>query len=365
MLDLFDPSQFDTVANVSYAGAYGRFLDGISAMVGFDLGVVLAAGCIAEFDFHQRLLVATLWPLGAVVLLGVTYRVAVRRNPGSQDAVQTAQRKHMSVALLVSFFVYSSVSSTVFRMFACEPLDDGKEYLRADYTIECDSRKHVLLRGYSIFMVFVYPIGVPTLYAFLLCSKHDVLTDERRRGDAGSLDVQVTADLWKPYTGKRFYYEVVECARRVALTGVVVFVCPNTAAQIAVTLVLAFAFFAVLEVLAPYISTVDSWLSRAGHIEVFMSMFQALLFKVDVSDERDDSQEVFGGVLLAANICMVVVVVAETMLITCSFCLKNTAIEESTKPVFRTTGSATKVMNSWETFMKGVDSETHPNASTG
>ncbi|CAN0518856.1 unnamed protein product, partial [Scytosiphon promiscuus] len=41
------------------------------------------------------------------------------------------------MALLVTFLVYSSVSSTVFRVFDCESLDDGKEYLRADYSTQC------------------------------------------------------------------------------------------------------------------------------------------------------------------------------------------------------------------------------------
>lgn len=54
--------------------------------------------------------------------------------------------------------------------------------------------------------------------------------------------VTTTADLWKPYKPSVFYYEVVECGRRISLAGVVVFIKPNTSAQIAVTLVMAFVF---------------------------------------------------------------------------------------------------------------------------
>ncbi|CAM9178193.1 unnamed protein product, partial [Laminaria digitata] len=94
------------------------------------------------------------------------------------------------------------------------------------------------------------------------------------------------------------------------LTGVVVFIYANTAAQVAVTLVLAFVFVIVSESLAPYASKQDAWMSRVGHMVVFLSMFQALMLKVDVSDESSDSQQVFGGVLLAANICMLAAVIA-------------------------------------------------------
>ncbi|CAN0424457.1 unnamed protein product, partial [Scytosiphon promiscuus] len=86
-----------------------------------------------------------------------------------------------------------------------------------------------------------------------------------------------TSSLWEPYTPKVFYYEVIECGRRILLTGVVVFIYPNTAAQIAVTLMIAFAFVVFSEGLAPYTSPWDTWISRMGHVVVFVSMYVALL----------------------------------------------------------------------------------------
>lgn len=198
-------------------------------------------------------------------------------------------------------------------------------------------------------MIILYPVGIPVIYGAILFLDGDILRDEHRRS-VPSADVQVTADLWKPYRPERFYYEVVECARRVTLTGVVVFIYPNTAGQVAVTLVLAFAFVIVSESLAPYASSQDAWLSRVGHIVVFLSMFQALLLKVDVSDERSDSQEVFGVVLLAANVCMVVAFIAEAVMVTSSFLRREDSdkLEETDAPRFRSTLSATRVIEDWE-----------------
>lgn len=139
------PLQFDSVANVTYAGVYGQFLDGISSLISFDLGLVLSAGCMAKTDFHDRLIISTLGPLVALCALRVSFQVATRRNRGSEEALQAVRRKHFSMALLVTFLIYSSVSSTVFRTFACETLDGGKEYLRADYNIQCTTTKHKAL----------------------------------------------------------------------------------------------------------------------------------------------------------------------------------------------------------------------------
>ena len=127
---------------MTYAGVYGEFLDGISSIISFDLGMVVSAGCVVTTDFHDRLLISTLGPLVALGALAVCFKVATRRNQGSNEALQIVRRKHFSMALLITFLVYTSVSSTVFRVFDCETLDGGKDYLRADYTIECTDAKH-------------------------------------------------------------------------------------------------------------------------------------------------------------------------------------------------------------------------------
>ncbi|CAN0285449.1 unnamed protein product, partial [Scytosiphon promiscuus] len=102
----------------------------------------LSAGCFIHLDFHARVITSTVGPMAALAVLGLTYAVAWSRNRSNSQALQKVRRKHLSAALWVTFLVYSSVSSTVFKMFSCETLADGKTYLRADYRIECDSSKH-------------------------------------------------------------------------------------------------------------------------------------------------------------------------------------------------------------------------------
>lgn len=97
-----------------------------------------------------------------------------------------------------------------------------------------------------------------------------------------------------------------------------VFIEPNTAAQIAVTLILAFVFVVISEGLAPYASPWDTWLNRTSHAVVFVSMYVALLLKADVSDDGADSQDVFEAVLVTAHACMILAVVVETLVLTCS-----------------------------------------------
>ena len=308
--------QFSSVANVTYPELYQRFVDALEVF-NFDLSWVLSAACVIDVDFHDRLLVTTIGPIVALLFLAVAYFIAARINRGAPETLQIIWNKHISMVLLLTFLVYSSVSSVLFMSYACEDLADGKNYLRADYRIECDSPKHRAFQVYAGFMVVLYTLGIPALYGIFLFRDRDILRHDQD-GREEIVCVSSTSDLWKPYKPSAFYYEVIECGRRVSLAGVVVFIYPNTAAQIAITLLMAFAFAIASEGLAPYASRWDTWLNRIGHAVVYVSMYVALLLKVDVSDENASSRHVFDAVLVAAHGCLMVVVVAETVVLACA-----------------------------------------------
>ena len=318
------PAQFADAASVTYPGVYQDFLNAID-IINFDLGSVLAAGCMwTGIDFHDRLVVSTIGPLVVVAFLAMTYEIAVRRSVASSDdtVAEKILHKHQTALLLVTFLVYSLVSSIVMQTYACETLDDGIEYLRADYRIHCTDAKHKIFEVYAGIMVFVYPVGIPLLYAVLLFQRRDVLAD----ADADKTIAQPIAGLWEPYRPERFYYEVIECGRRFLLTGVVVFIFPSTAAQIAITMLIAFLFFAMFEILSPYTSESDMWFSRGGHVIIFLSMFDSLVLKVDVSGERAQSQAAFAGVLVAGHVLTVLAIVVEVVAV--CIALKKKKIDE-------------------------------------
>ena len=249
------------MAKVQYPHVYQVFLDGVK-LFDFDLGWMLSASCLVHYDFHSRLLFTTVGPVVSIVLLGMTYKTADRKNRQSLARVQHVQHKHLSAWLLLTFFVYANVSSILFQTFLCEHLENGKFYLRADYRIECDSTKHMTLQVYAGFMVVLYTLGIPAFYATLLLRNRDVLQkDETFRNNCAH--VRPTNRLWKPYKPAMFYFELIECVRRALLAGVVVFFQPNTASQIAVTLILAFASALISGTLDSYVSKRDTCMAQS------------------------------------------------------------------------------------------------------
>ena len=166
-------------------------------------------------------------------------------------------------------------------------------------------------------MVTIYTLGIPAFYATLLFKNRDILkTNETSPNNCSR--VLPASSLWKPYKPTVFFFEVIEVVRRALLVGVVVFFNPNTASQIAVTLVLDFIFVVLSEGLDPCVSKWDTWLSRTGHVVVFVSVYVALLLKVGVSSERHDSQKAFEVILILFNACTIAAVIIEAFVMACS-----------------------------------------------
>lgn len=98
------------------------------------------------------------------------------------------------------------------------------------------------------------------------------------------------------------------------------FVLPYEMGQVAVTLILVMVFALCSESLAPYRSAWDAWISRIGHVVVFLSIFIAfLILYVDETVNRHASEQFYGSALVAVNICWVIAVVVEGVTTAFSF----------------------------------------------
>ena len=308
-------AQFSGVVNVQYPPAYEHFLAALS-VVNLNLGSILSLSCVVETDFYARLVLATIAPIVVLGILMITYRVAMMRNGHSIHAMRVARNKHLSVGLFLLFVVYSSVSYTIFQTFVCDSLDSGVSYLRADYDLVCRTKAHVGYMTYAGVMVLVYPVGIPAVFAWALFANRDDI--KRVAGTTNRAQVppetEAIKDLWAPYKRSRHYYEVIECGRRIALTGLAVFIYPGSTAQVAIEALLAGVFYSISEILSPFAEPLDAWLYRSGTWVICLSMYLALLVKMDTADEDSRSQDVFAGLLIAAHGGMVLVVTTNAFL---------------------------------------------------
>ena len=90
-------------------------------------------------NFHDELLIKTLSPTIIIVcLLAWPYLRAFMGIWAPSDAKRSAMKgDSYQYVVTILFLVYPTCSSAVFNTFSCDLMDDGKEYLKADYSIDC------------------------------------------------------------------------------------------------------------------------------------------------------------------------------------------------------------------------------------
>jgi hypothetical protein len=284
-------TQYVNITGLELPPLYQRFLSWLS-VINLDLQWLLSAGCIVRINFYGKLLATTLLPMFLMALLGamhlhvrLKYRAVssatVRQAARRAEAISTAIAKHSRALLAFTFLIYSPVSTVVFQTFACDYLEGtNSNWLRADYSISCDSATYKAYRVYGVFMILLYPLGIPALYSVLLWKHRErvVNTDNDQRDD--DVTLSSTRFLWSPYRSASYWWEVVECVRRLLLAGFLVFILPGSPGQAAVSCVFAILSMVAFGYYRPFLSALDTRNYWLGCVILFLSMFVALLLKV-------------------------------------------------------------------------------------
>ena len=146
-------------------------LESISLVTGLSFNFGLPLECQGLRGFLPILVV---WIIGPVVLSLIVWLVglawAIRRGCtglASRGEMRAAARPVLFDAciltlpalLLVLFLLYPSVTSVAFKSFECEGFDNGKFYLKADYTVECLSSDHTPIVFLGVLALILYPVG--------------------------------------------------------------------------------------------------------------------------------------------------------------------------------------------------------------
>jgi predicted outer membrane repeat protein len=314
-------TQFINITGLKLPSLYQTFLSWMNLM-NIDLGWTLSLGCAVKFNFYQLLLFKTLAPFAVMIVLAITYRIALHKATQVQAV---ARSKHFTALLTLSFLTYSTTSAAVFSTFACDDIEGtGKSYLRADYSIQCGTATHTSYIVYAAFMMLVYPIGIPVLYTYLLRRHRGHLTRSAAATAAAAVnaqdsrtdkaDLKSTKFLWQAYKPQYYYWEVTECIRRVLLTGLVVFIYPNSAAQPVIACIMAAISLFVALRFQPHIDSWDGNIYTTGGIVILLSIYLTLLLKVDVSKEQSEDKDLFSMLLIALNIVILVAAASQLYL---------------------------------------------------
>ena len=233
-------TSFESVLEVRFPTFYEKFTRWVSSTANLDALQLVRADCIIETNFYTSLLAQTLLPFAITLLIIIEFFVVkytwARNN---RDRRLWNRNFATSSFLTLTYLVFASVSKTIFDTFNCQHFgDDPTRYLARDQSIDCSSDEHKLYQKYAMAMILVYPFGIPAYYlCVLLMQRQRIQSPEREEIPS----IQKTSLLWANYEHGMWWWEVFECGRRLALSGVLVFVAQGTASQIVVALLICVA----------------------------------------------------------------------------------------------------------------------------
>jgi uncharacterized membrane protein len=280
---------------------YQTFINAFT-LVNFDFLSWSSVDCVRKVNFWTRFWVFTLTPLVLLVLVFVLYLlpryIHHYRTMDDYDLQRAARerssRQFWKLFLFTLFLIYPGVSSTTLRVFVCREIE-GERYLLADFDIKCGTDTWKRMALYDIAFIFLYPIGIPAFFFYLLNTNKHRLALPEVRVQIGFLYEAYAADLW--------WFEVVDMMNKLFLTSLVAFF-PYTA-QLPVGMVFSVVYIQVLLALRPYIRSSDDRLHLFAQIEIFLMLMAGHMF-LDGEEFDDEADILMSAILILVTVLVIV-----------------------------------------------------------
>lgn len=134
--------------------------------------------------------------------------------------------------------------------YKCRDLGATGTYLRADYSVDCDSDSYSSLVVVATLGTVLYPIGIPLLFYHVIRNRaHKLLNNPARL-------------LYENFALEWMYYEVYDLLRKLLLTSIMPFVAPpDSPSQCLYLLLVDLIALVVLAYSRPYANPNDDFLS--------------------------------------------------------------------------------------------------------
>jgi hypothetical protein len=322
-------SQFPAVLAMPRIPFYST-LNSYLGVLSFNLLSYFQFQCEFNYTFYDKLFLVTIVPIVLTPLIFVYYylkaTLSLIKNSSNPDfSYWDAKRQSTYYFLVLSFVIFAPASTIILQAFVCESFDDGSSYMYADYSLSCQTQLHEQYVIYAAVMVIVYPIGIPLFYLYLLWSNLSsinpptkrVVKDAERHIVSPEIiqleklklrdsDDSIThlAFLYESYRPGAWYFEVVECLRRLFLTAIPSLILPGTAVQTIIVLIFSMVFSFLYAELKPFVVHSDSIAAIGAEWGLTLTLLMGLI--VTVSGYEDSlatgAKNFIGLVMISLNI---------------------------------------------------------------
>jgi hypothetical protein len=150
--------------------------------------------------------------------------------------------------------------------------------LQGDLSVNCSSSEYKAFTPYVLFMMGVYPLGIPVMYAIMLFRSRKSLEekDTAVRDDNESLDgLRFLFDQYGPHA---WWFELFELLRKLILTSALM-IMPGNLTQSAIGILVCYAYTVVVCRVQPYDDINDCTLQVFSQICLFLTLLGGILLK--------------------------------------------------------------------------------------
>ena len=201
--------------------SFNILLDFLSlfSFIELDIFTVAKMDCVVSGGFLSKLLFSTTLPMFITLVLMIGWFVSRIKFGNDSRQFKIIENTLINLFIILTYVLFPSLCATIFSSFVCEDFDDGSSYLRADYSVDCDSSDYTSIYSLAIIMIFVYPIGIPLMYLIMLYKNREKLDPQKFFTEMSLLeavmgrreDVNHLKFLFDAFLPEYYWTEVMEC----------------------------------------------------------------------------------------------------------------------------------------------------------
>jgi hypothetical protein len=294
----------DVQFGVAWPPSFARALDAL-LVVSFDFGAILGGFCVVDLSFFQRLLSTTLMLLAAVAV------VAAGSRTGSAHEAERRHTRGVFIAFYLLLFAYPVVSVRVVEAFACHEVE-GVRYLRADYSVRCDTPEWRTMAAYAGVWVAVYVVAFPLFILLKLWSyrSNDTLHKEAKT----SKELVGLRFLLSDYKTcvPALMWEGIEMCRKLLLSVIGSFWSTKSTMCIATACLISTFFLTLHATYHPFKGRLLNRLQTIALVVLTLLYFIGILLKTETVEESD--HEDLGMLMVLLLVAVIAITVGTVVL---------------------------------------------------
>ena len=211
-----------------------------------------------------------------------------------------------SNGLWITTLSFPSVAGNALRYFSCESIG-GREFLKADYKIDCDSDYYKDKMSMAVIFAIIYCLAFPV--GLLLCmvvhnmkktaqisklegqvseteDKEAWRDNKRRHSDiettVGSVKMSITVRSWnafltKDYNHDCFYWEIIDMYRKLAISAIAIFISAEHTGNLIASVFVGVLYLQSTVLFKPYASKCDYYINVVGNFGIVVSLMAGLV----------------------------------------------------------------------------------------